>query len=32
LGCNFIYTFDKIKKSANGKPLTKELVLKIISQ
>jgi DNA topoisomerase-3 len=32
LGCNFIYTFDKIKKNANGKPLTKELVLKIISQ
>ncbi len=31
-GCNFVFTFDNIKKIANGKPLTKELVLKIISQ
>ena len=30
-GCNFVFTFDNIKKIANGKPLTKELVLKIIS-
>ena len=30
-GCDFIFTFDTIKKIANGKPLTKELVLKIIS-
>ena len=31
LGCNFIFTFEDIKKIANGQPLTKELVLKIIS-
>jgi DNA topoisomerase-3 len=30
-GCNFVFTFDNIKKIANGKPLTKELVLKIIA-
>ncbi len=30
-GCNFVFTFDKIKKIANGRSLTKELVLKIIS-
>ena len=30
-GCDFLFTFEKIKKIANGKPLTKELVLKIIS-
>lgn len=30
-GCNFVFTFENIKKIANGKPLTKELVLKIIS-
>ncbi|MGB1042362.1 MAG: DNA topoisomerase 3 [Tenacibaculum sp.] len=30
-GCDFVFTFDNIKKIANGKPLTKELVLKIIS-
>jgi len=29
-GCNFVFTFDKIKQIANGKPLTKELVLQII--
>ena len=29
-GCDFIFTFENIKKIANGKPLTKELVLKII--
>ena len=29
-GCNFVFTFDNIKKIANGKPLTKELVLEII--
>lgn len=31
-GCNFIFTFENIKKIANGKPLTKELVLEIISK
>ena len=31
LGCDFVFTFENIKKIANGKPLTKELVLKIIS-
>jgi len=30
-GCDFVFTFENIKKIANGKPLTKELVLKIIS-
>jgi DNA topoisomerase-3 len=30
-GCNFVFTFDNIKKIANGQPLTKELVIKIIS-
>ncbi|WP_296637280.1 type IA DNA topoisomerase [Polaribacter sp.] len=30
-GCNFVFSFDNIKKIANGKPLTKELVIKIIS-
>ena len=30
-GCNFVFTFDTIKKIANGRPLTKELVLQIIS-
>ncbi|PQJ78449.1 type IA DNA topoisomerase [Polaribacter porphyrae] len=30
-GCDFIFTFENIKKTANGKPLTKELVLEIIS-
>ena len=30
-GCDFVFTFDNIKKIANGKPLTKELVIKIIS-
>ncbi|MCG1036491.1 type IA DNA topoisomerase [Polaribacter sargassicola] len=31
-GCDFVFTFENIKKIANGKPLTKDLVLKIISQ
>ena len=31
-GCNFVYTFENIKKTANGKPLTKELVLEIIKK
>ena len=31
-GCDFIFTFDKIKKKANGKPLTKELVFQILHQ
>ena len=30
-GCNFVFTFDNIKKIANGRTLTKELVLEIIS-
>ena len=30
-GCNFVFTFENIKKMANGKPLTKELVLQIIN-
>ncbi|WP_341221640.1 DNA topoisomerase 3 [Polaribacter atrinae] len=30
-GCDFVFTFDNIKKIANGQPLTKELVIKIIS-
>jgi DNA topoisomerase-3 len=30
VGCNFVFTFDAIKKIANGKPLTKDLVLEII--
>ncbi len=30
-GCDFVYTFQKIKETANGKPLTKELVLEIIA-
>ncbi len=29
-GCDFVFTFDKIKEIANGKSLTKELVLEII--
>ncbi len=31
-GCDFVFTFENIKKIANGKPLTKELVLEIIYQ
>jgi DNA topoisomerase-3 len=31
-GCDFVFTFENIKKMANGKPLTKELVLEIISK
>ncbi len=30
-GCSFVFPFSEIKKIANGKPLTKELVLKIMS-
>ena len=30
-GCDFLFPFENIKKIANGKPLTKELVLEIIS-
>ncbi|AUC23135.1 DNA topoisomerase III [Polaribacter sejongensis] len=30
-GCDFVFTFENIKKIANGKPLTKDLVIKIIS-
>ena len=31
-GCDFVFSFENIKKIANGKPLTKELVLEIIHQ
>ena len=31
-GCDFVFTFENIKKNANGKPLTKDLVLEIISK
>ena len=31
-GCDFVVTFDEIKKKANGKPLTKELVFQILHQ
>ncbi len=30
-GCDFVFTFDNIKKIANGKTLTKELVFKILN-
>lgn len=29
-GCNFLYSFEDIKKAANGKPLTKELVVQLL--
>lgn len=29
-GCGFRFSFDKIREKANGKPLTKELVLQIL--
>ncbi len=29
-GCDFVFTFENIKKMANGQPLTKELVSKIL--
>tara|TARA_B100000809_G_scaffold9024_1_gene8619 strand:- start:15585 stop:17918 length:2334 start_codon:yes stop_codon:yes gene_type:complete len=29
-GCDFVFTFENIKRLANGKPLTKELVLQIL--
>jgi len=31
-GCDFIFSFDEIRKKAHGKPLTKELVYQIITQ
>ena len=31
-GCTFVYTFENIKKAANGKALTRELVLEIIKK
>jgi len=31
-GCDFVFTFENIKKIANGKPLTKELVLRILNK
>jgi len=30
VGCDFVFTFENIKKIANGKPLTKGLVLEIL--
>jgi DNA topoisomerase-3 len=30
-GCDFMFTFERIRELANGRPLTKELVLEIIS-
>ena len=30
--CDFVFTFENIKKIANGKPLTKELVLSILKE
>lgn len=30
-GCDFVFTFENIKKMANGQPLTKELVYKILT-
>lgn len=30
-GCDFVFTFENIKKIANGKPLTKDLVLEILN-
>lgn len=30
-GCDFVFTFEDIKKNANGKTLTKELVLQILT-
>jgi DNA topoisomerase-3 len=30
-GCDFRFTFEKLKKIANGKPLTKEFVIKILN-
>lgn len=31
-GCDFVFTFENIKKIANARPLTKELVLEILNQ
>jgi DNA topoisomerase-3 len=31
-GCTFVFTFDKIKQLANGKPLTKELILDMLQR
>jgi DNA topoisomerase-3 len=31
-GCNFKFSFDKIKEIASGRPLTKDLVMRIISK
>ncbi len=30
-GCDFRFSFDKIREKANGKPLTKELVIRLLS-
>ena len=32
MGCDFVFSFQKIKEIANGKALTRELVLEIISK
>jgi len=31
-GCNFVFSFDKIREMANGKPLTKELVYGMLTE
>ena len=31
-GCDFVYPFNKIKKLANGKPLTREFVLQLFNE
>jgi len=30
-GCDFVFTFENIKKTANGQPMTKELVIQILN-
>jgi DNA topoisomerase-3 len=30
-GCNFMYSFAKLREKSNGQPLTKELVLEILN-
>jgi DNA topoisomerase-3 len=30
-GCDFVFTFENIKKIAKNKPLTKKLVIEILS-
>jgi DNA topoisomerase-3 len=30
-GCNFMYSFAKLREKSNGQPLTKELVIEILN-